>query len=134
MKKRVLVLMLCLALLLSMFPAMASAERGAQNRGMDSFTGIVTYRSARTVYVQSGEVGKLVLLDSSNDSALMSVVQKGKQVTVTGEAMTLNQGGYRIPEITDAMLEEVADTGATVAAVSAKIADLDNDLMARSRS
>ena len=96
-----------------------------------TFEGIVTYRNERVVYLQNGTQGMLALLDGTNTAANMNDVQVGKLVTVTGDYMSLDQSGYHIPEIMDAMIDEVADTQETVAPVQAAIADLDDDLMAR---
>ena len=103
----------------------------AWHYSFDSFTGVVTYRDGRNVYLQNGETARLVLLDSSNSQANMNAVQKGRVVTVTGEVMTYQQGEYKIPEIMDAMIVEVADTNTAVAPTAAAIEDLGDGLMAR---
>ena len=95
-----------------------------------SFTGVVTYRSGKNVYLQNGATGKLAFLDSSNDAALMEQVKRGKVVTVSGAAMTYDQAGYSIPEITDAMILNVSDSGASASTVSASLGELGNGLMA----
>ena len=95
-----------------------------------SFTGQVTYKSGKTVYLQDGREGKLVYLDSSNDPALVEAIHMKKVVKVTGTAMIYKQGGYRIPEITDAMIVSISDSGASATTVSATLSQLDDDLMA----
>ena len=95
-----------------------------------TFTGVVTYRSGKNVYLQNGATGKLAFLDSSNDAALMEQVKRGKVVTVSGAAMTYDQAGYSIPEITDAMILNVSDSGASASTVSASLGELGNGLMA----
>ena len=95
-----------------------------------SFTGQVTYKSGKTVYLQDGREGKLVYLDSSNDPALVEAIHTKKVVKVTGTAMIYKQGGYRIPEITDAMIVSISDSGASATTVSATLSQLDDDLMA----
>ena len=111
------------ALLLFAVPLCFSA---AESR----FTGVVTYRSGKNVYLQNGTQGVLVFLDSGNDAALMAEVQTGKVVTVSGVSMTLKQAGYQIPEIIDAMIEAVADAGASASTVSAALDQLGDGLMA----
>lgn len=96
-----------------------------------SFTGIVTYRSGKTVYLQNRETARLVLLDSTNSQANLDAIQKGRVVTVTGNSMLMEQSGYQIPEIMDAMIVEVADTNTAVAPTAAAIEDLGDGLMAR---
>lgn len=95
-----------------------------------SFTGVVTYRSGKNAYLQSGTTGILAHLDSSNDPELMDGVKRGKVVTVTGAQIPFNQGGYVIPEITDAMIVSISDGGASAATVSASLGALGNELMA----
>ena len=95
-----------------------------------AFTGVVTFRSGKNVYLQNGTRGILAFLDSTNDPNDMNAVQTGKVVTVSGVSMTLNQAGYHIPEITDAMIESVADSGATATTVSAALSQLNDGLMA----
>ena len=95
-----------------------------------AFTGVVTYRSGKNVYLQNGTTGKLAFLDSSNDAALMEQVKRGKVVTVSGAAMTYDQAGYSIPEITDAMILNVSDSGASASTVSVSLGELGNGLMA----
>ena len=89
-----------------------------------SFTGVVTYRSGKNVYLQNGTRGILAFLDSGNNPDQMAAIRTGKVVTVSGVSMTLKQGGYRIPEITDAMIEAVADSGAAATTVSATLDQL----------
>ena len=55
-----------------------------------SFTGVVTYRSGKNVYLQSGSQGILAFLDSTNDPDKMDAVQVGTVITVSGASMTLN--------------------------------------------
>ena len=88
-----------------------------------AFTGVVTFRSGKNVYLQNGTRGILAFLDSTNDPNDMNAVQTGKVVTVSGVSMTLNQAGYHIPEITDAMIESVADSGATATTVPTGASD-----------
>ena len=45
-----------------------------------TFTGEVTYRDGRNVYLQNGSTGKMAHLDSSNDAGLMEQVKQGKVV------------------------------------------------------
>ena len=96
-----------------------------------TFTGVVTYRSGKTVYLQNGDQGMLAFLDSSNSQSNMAAVQKGRVITVTGYYMLWDQSGYQVPEIQDAMITEVTGIEGTVTPTSATIDDLDNDLMAR---
>lgn len=111
------------ALLLTVLPLYASAAES-------SFTGVVTFRSGKNVYLQNGQTGKLVFLDSTNDAEQMSAVKTGKVVTVSGVAMTYKQGGYHIPEIADAMIQSVSGSGASAATVSASLDQLGDGLMA----
>ena len=103
----------------------------AWHYSFDSFTGVVTYRSGKTVYLQNEDQGMLVLLDSSNSQANMDAVQKDKLVTVTGEAAIYHQGMYQIPEIMDATIMEVTDTDTVIAPAIVAIEELNNDLMTR---
>ncbi len=96
-----------------------------------TFTGVVTYRDGRNVYLQNGDTSRLVLLDGSNSQADMAAIQKGRVVTVTGYSMLLEQSGYQIPEIIDTMITEVTGIEGTVTPTAATIDDLDNDLMTR---
>ena len=103
----------------------------AWHYSFDSFTGVVTYRDGRNVYLQNGDTSRLVLLDGSNSQADMAAIQKGRVVTVTGYSMLLEQSGYQIPEIIDTMITEVTGIEGTVTPTAATIDDLDNDLMTR---
>ena len=95
------------------------------------FTGIVTYRSGKEVYLQEGDRGLVALLDNGNAQADLDTVQVGKRVTMSGEALTMNRSGYHIPEIMDAMIVEVQDTEATVSPAAATIDQLNDGLMIR---
>ena len=67
--------LLAVLLVLTGLPLYAAAET--------SFTGQVTYRSGKNVYLQNDRVGKLVFLDSDNDAALMEqAVDKGSLTMV----------------------------------------------------
>ena len=102
---------------------------GGQNH--TSFTGLVTYRSGKELYLQNEQRGFLALLDSGNAAEFMEEAQVGKMVTVSGEKTTLNQSGYHIPEVVDAMIFAVSSTTLTAAPVDAAIEQLNDDLMAR---
>ena len=115
--------LLAMLLLLTALPFCSAAADS-------TFTGQVTYRSGRNVYLQNGTQGILAFLDSANDPALMDAVRVGKVVTVSGISKTYNQAGYHIPEITDAMIEGVSDSGASAATVSATLDQLGDGLMA----
>ena len=90
-----------------------------------TFTGIVTYRDKKTVYLQNEDQALLALLDDGE-----AAVEAGKRITVTGMRTTYKQSGYSIPEIVDAVVEAVADTEETVAATPATIAQLTDERMA----
>ena len=121
--KRIVVLLATL-LLLTAIPFCPAAAGG-------SFTGQVTYysRSKREAYLQNGTTGKLARLDKSNGD-LLDAVAVGKVVTVSGYDMFFEPSGYKIPEISDAMIESISDSGASAATVSATIDQLGNGLMA----
>ena len=121
--KRIVVLLATL-LLLTAVPFCPAAAGG-------SFTGQVTYysRSKREAYLQNGTTGKLARLDKSNGD-LLDAVAVGKVVTVSGYDMFFEPSGYKIPEISDAMIESISDSGASAATVSATIDQLGNGLMA----
>ena len=96
-----------------------------------SFTGKVTLysRSKREAYVQNGTTGKLVRLDKSNGDRL-DEIKAGKVLTVSGFEVTHEQGGYLLPEISDAMIESISDGGASATTVNATLDQLGNGLMA----
>ena len=121
--KRIVVLLATL-LLLTAVPFCPAAAGG-------SFTGQVTYysRSKREAYLQNGTTGKLARLDKSNGD-LLDAVAVGKVVTVSGYDMFFEPSGYKIPEISDAMIESISDSGASASTVSATIDQLGNGLMA----
>ena len=96
----------------------------------ETITGVVTYRSGRTVYLQNETTGVFVRLDSDNDPDLLQQVELGKVVTVTGTRMVYTQGEYNIPQINDAMIDSVEDEGASVVTVAATLDQLNNELMA----
>ena len=89
-----------------------------------SFTGVVTYRSGKNVYLQSGSQGILAFLDSTNDPDQMAAVRVGTVITVSGEPMTLNQAGYHIPELIDAMIVDISGTQNLPSPVSATVDQL----------
>ncbi len=89
-----------------------------------SFTGKVTCRRGKNVYLQNGTQGILAFLDSTNDPALLDAVQVGKVITVVGERSTLKQAGYHIPELIDAMIVAVSDSGASVTVVDVSLGEL----------
>ena len=95
-----------------------------------SFTGVVTYRSGKNVYLQSGSQGILAFLDSTNDPDQMAAVRVGTVITVSGEPMTLNQAGYHIPELIDAMIVDISGTQNLPSPVSATVDQLGDGLMA----
>lgn len=137
MKRRIAFTLLTLALLLGLCPVGAAADGWGRalpdDRAVltETFTGVVTYRDGRKAYLQNGTEGVLALLDDGNDSNDLAAVQVGKMVTVTGIALKLNAGGYRVPEIQDAAITAVEDTAEVAVAAAASIAQLGNDLMAR---
>ena len=96
-----------------------------------TFTGVVTYRKGKEVYLQNGRNGKLAFLDSTNDPALMEQVKRGKVVTVSGEELLYNPAaGCAFMEIYEAMILSVSDSGASASTVSASLGELGNGLMA----
>ena len=95
-----------------------------------SFTGVVTYRSGKEAYLQSGSRGLLAFLDSTNDPDQMAAVRVGTVITVSGESMTLNQAGYHIPELIDAMIVDISGTQNLPSPISATMDQLGDGLMA----
>ena len=115
-----------LCVVLSLFPNISRAET---EDTFFSFTGEVTYVDGQNVYLQNGSQGILAHLDSGN-GALIGQVAPGKVVTVKGTVVSFAQGGYVIPEITDAMVESIGDSGAEATAVEAALNALGDSLMA----